>query len=102
MFAWKAYLNTVIMCIQYVYIYRDRVLAEAPLCVRFIYQLTAAQEASGEKGTNKHTNKDHFWCLVTIWSIGIARRGLKELIFVKTWNSTKIDICHFFLPVAQN
>ncbi len=34
--------------------------------------------------------------LNTIWSIGIARRGLNELIFVKTSNSTKINIFHFF------
>ncbi len=35
-------------------------------------------EASREKGTplRKCTNKDNFRCLLTIWSIGIARRGL--------------------------
>ncbi len=41
-------------------------------------------------------NKDNFRCLITILSIGIARRRLYELIFVKTSNSTKTDIFHFF------
>jgi len=50
------------------------------------------------KGTphRKHTNKDTFRCLIAIWSIGIARRELNELIFVKTSNSIKIDIFHLF------
>ncbi len=93
MFARIAYLNTVILFIQYVHIYRDHMLAEAP-CARFIYQSAAVREASREKGTplRKRTNKDAFRCLITIWSIGIARRGLNELIFVETWNSTKIYI----------
>ncbi len=35
-------------------------------------------EVSREKGTplRKRTNKDHFRYLITIWSIGVARRGL--------------------------
>ncbi len=37
-----------------------------------------------------------FRCLITIWSIGIPRRGLNELIFVKTSNLTRTDIFHFF------
>ncbi len=50
------------------------------------------------KGTplRKRTNKDHFSWVITIWSIGIARRGHNELIFVKTSNLTKTDIFHFF------
>jgi len=50
------------------------------------------------KGTllRKCTNKDTFRCLIAIWCIGIARRGLNELIFVKTSISTKIDIFHLF------
>ncbi len=32
------------------YVYRDRALAEAPLCARFINQSAAAREASREKG----------------------------------------------------
>ncbi len=52
------------------------------------------------KGTplRKRTNTDHFRCFITIWSIGIAR-WLNEVIFVKTSNSTKTDIFHFFLPL---
>ncbi len=48
---------------------------------------------SGQKGTplRKHTNKDNFRCFITIWSIGIARRRLNELIFVITSN-VKTDI----------
>ncbi len=42
MFVWLAYLSTVILCIQYVYIYRDRAQLEATLCARFIYQSAAA------------------------------------------------------------
>ncbi len=55
-------------------------------------------EGSREKLTplRKRTNKDHFRCLIAIWNIGIARRGLNELNFVKTSNSTKTDIFHFF------
>ncbi len=77
MFAWIAYLNTVILCIQYV-IYQNRALAEAPLCVWFMCQLAAAAEAEQRKGTplRKCTNKDTFRYLITIWGIGIARRGL--------------------------
>ncbi len=59
---------------------------------------------SREKGgtLRKCTNKDHFRCLIIIWSIGIARKGLNGLIFVKTSNSTKTDIFPLLLPVAQN
>uniref|UniRef100_A0A671QDI0 tRNA (uracil-O(2)-)-methyltransferase n=1 Tax=Sinocyclocheilus anshuiensis TaxID=1608454 RepID=A0A671QDI0_9TELE len=52
---------------------------------------SSSPEVSREKGTTlrKRTNKDNFRCLISIWSIGNARRGLNELIFVKTSNSTK-------------
>ncbi len=52
-------------------------------------QLSRSEQRKGTP-LRKHTNKDHFRCLITIWSI--ARRGLNELIFVKTSNSTKTDI----------
>ncbi len=55
-----------------------------------------AQSDKKNRTLRKHTNKDHFRCLITIWSIGIARRELNELICVKTSNSTKIDIFQFF------
>ncbi len=66
---------------------------------RFIYQSATVQESSREKCTppRKRTNKDHFRCLITIWSIGISRRWLNEQIFVKIWNSTKIKMFHFFV-----
>ncbi len=35
----------------------------------------------------KYTIKDTFRCLITMWSIGIAKQGLNELIFVKTSKS---------------
>ncbi len=72
-------------------------------------QMTVCARSERRKGNplRKYTIKDTFRCLITMWSIGIAKRGLNELIFVKTSNSTKIDIFHFFsffLPVmlAQN
>ncbi len=76
---------------------------EAPFMRAF--RKTVSTRSEQRKGTplRKRTNKDNFRCLITIWSIGIARRGLNELIFVKTSNLTKINIFHFFfLPVAQN
>ncbi len=61
---------------------------------------TSRQEASREKGRplRKHTNKDYFRCLITIWIIGIARRGLNELIFVKTsdWKKLTLLLLFFF------
>ncbi len=47
---------------------------------------SAKLQQSRKKGAplRKHTNKDHFRCLITIWRIGIARRGLNELVFVET------------------
>ncbi len=80
-----------------VYIYRNHALVEAHL--QYVHD--SYGNRSREKGTplRKCTNKDKFSCLNTIWSIGIARRGLNEL---KTWNLTKIYIFHFFVSVAQN
>ncbi len=59
-------------------------------------QQSSRSEQSKGTPLRNHTNNDHFRCLINIWSIGIARRGLNELIFVKTSNSTKTDIFHFF------
>ncbi len=50
----------------------------------------------------KYTIKDTFRCLITIWSIGIAKWGLNEHIFVKTSNSTFFTFLFIFLSVAQN
>ncbi len=57
------------------------------LCVRFRWESAQEQKT------------DDFRCFITVWSIGIARRGLNELVFVKTSNSTNLV---FFLPLAQN
>ncbi len=58
---------------------------------------TAAAEFSRKcTPLRKRTNKDNCRCLVTILSSGVARRRLNELIFVKTSNSSKTDIFHFF------
>ncbi len=56
------------------------------------------------KGTphRKRSNNDNFRCLITIWNIGIASRGLNELIFVKTSNSTKSDIFACSSKLAPN
>ncbi len=91
----REYWNTIILCI-----YRDRAPSEAPL-----FRCQSAWEGSGEKVfLSENAIKDTFRCLITIWSIGIAKRGLNEQIFVKTSNSTKIVRFQlfFFLPVAQN
>ncbi len=65
-------------------------------------QISVSGRARSEwrKGTplRKRTNKDHFRCLITIWSIVIARRGLNA---EKTWNSAKIDIFHFFVCILK-
>ncbi len=48
MFAWIAYLNTVILFIQYVYNYRDRLLAEAAF-VRNSYVSQRQRKKGAEK-----------------------------------------------------
>ncbi len=55
------------------------------------------------KGTplRKRTNKDDFRCFVTIWSIGITRRGLNELIFVKISNSTKFELAFHLIALEH-
>ncbi len=91
----------------YVCFYRDRALSKAFMCMLW---MTVSMRRERRKGTplGKRTNKDNFRCLITIWSIGITRRGLNQLIFVKTSNSNKIDIFHFFAfssklaPVRSN
>ncbi len=65
--------------------------------------VSARSERRKANPLRKYTIKDTFRYLITIWSLGIAKRGFNEHIFVKTSNLTKIDIFHFFfLPVAQN
>ncbi len=72
-------------------------------------QMTVSARSQRRKGNplRKYTIKDTFRCLISIWSIGIVKRGLNELIFVKTSSSTKIKIIFIylflllFLPVAQ-
>ncbi len=61
-------------------------------------QMTVSARSERRKGNplRKYTIKDTFRCLISIWGIGIAKRGLNEQIFVKTSNSTKIDIFHYF------
>jgi len=44
----------------------------------------------------KYTIKLPFRCLIAIWSTGITKRGLNELICVKSSNSTKIDFFTFY------
>ncbi len=78
-----------------VYIYRDHVLVEAHLQYvhdSYISQRQRKKQAEKRALSQKMYNKDHFRCLITIWNIGIARRGLNEL---KTWNLTKIYIFTF-------
>ncbi len=60
--------------------------------------MTVSTRSERRKGNplRKYTIKDTFRYLITIWSIGIAKRGLNEQFFVKTSNSTKINIFHFF------
>ncbi len=80
------------------HIYQDHTLVEA--CFIRALQMTASARSKRRKGTplRKRTNKDHFRCLISICSTGITRRGLNELIFVKTSNSTKNQ--HFSLFFA--
>ncbi len=85
-----------------VYLWGSRAVRSA---VMRALQKTASARSERRKAIplRKYTIKDTFRYLITIWSLGIAKRGLNEHIFVKTSNLTKIDIFHFFfLPVAQN
>ncbi len=71
----------------------------ASLCKKltnnFWWEAEAVIQKWSEKGIplRKHKNKDIFRCLITIWSNGIARKQLNELISVKTSIS---NIFHFF------
>ncbi len=80
-----------------VYVYRDRAPSVSVIFMCAL-QMRVSVRSERRKGTplRKHTNKDTFRCLITVWSIEIARQGLNELIFVKTSNSTFFT---FFLPV---
>ncbi len=68
-------------------------------------QMTVSTRSERRKGNplRKYTIKDSFRYLITIWSIGIAKRGLNEQIGVKTSKSICLTF-FFFLPVtlAQN
>ncbi len=61
----------------------------------FVEKQQQSSRSEQRKGTplRKRTNKDHFRCLITILSIGIAKRGLK---FDQNWHFSLL------LPVAQN
>ncbi len=64
--------------------------------------VSTRSERRNDNPLRKYTIKDTFRYLITMWSIGIAKRGLNEVIFVKT--SKSIFFTGFFLPVtlAQN
>ncbi len=78
------YLNTVILCI----------FIGIALCWKCLY--ARASDESQCTLLRKFTIIDNCICLITILSVGIARRGLNELIFEKIPNLTKIDIFCFF------
>ncbi len=61
--------------------------------------MCALHESEHKKGTplRKPTNKDTYRCLMTIWSIEVARRVLNEPIFAKTSNSTCFSCFAFTL-----
>ncbi len=69
-------------------------------------QMTVSTRSERRKGNplRKYTIKDTFRCLITIWSIGIAKRGLNEQIGVKTSKYIYVSRFVCFLPVtlAQN
>ncbi len=78
-----------------VYLWGSRAVRSA---VMRALQMTVSARSERRKGNplRKHTIKDTFRYLITIWSLGIAKRGLNEHIFVKTSNLTKIYIFHSF------
>ncbi len=74
-------------------------------------QMSVCTRSEQRKGNplRKYTIKDTFRCLITIWSIGIAKRGLNELIIfekpqIRLKSTFFTIIIFFFLPVtlAQN
>ncbi len=75
-------------------IHKAGLLRFATIYLVLVVRSNSRPEVSIEKGTplRKCTNKDTFRHLITIWGIWITRRGLNELIFVKTSNSTKMYI----------
>ncbi len=72
-------------------------------------QMSVSARSEQRKGNpcRKYTIKDTFRCLITIWSIEIAKQGLNELIFEKTSNSTFFSFFFIylflllFMPVAK-
>ncbi len=86
---------------NFVYLSGSRAVRSA---VMRALQMTVSTRSEQRKGNplRKYTIKDTFRCLITIWSIGIAKRGLNELILLKTSKSTFFTFFFFFFPVAQN
>ncbi len=88
----SSYLNIFNLLYICVYVNRDR----AP-SVSVVFMCALRMRGSERrKGTplRKRTNKDTFRCLITIWSTGIARRGLNELIFVNRFLVASWKRCH--------
>ncbi len=79
-------------------IYKAGMLRVAMIDLQLVVRSSSSRPEFSRKCTplRKRTNKDNFRCLVTILSSGVARRRLNEHIFVKTSNSSKTDIFHFF------
>ncbi len=65
-------------------------------------QMTVSARSERRKGSplRKRANKDIFRCLNTIWSIGIARRGLNELIFCENLKFDQNQHLSLLLPVT--
>ncbi len=92
------YLNTVILCIC-VYLSGSHAIRSA--VIRSLQMIVSAR-SERRKGTplRKRANKDIFRCLNTIWSIGIARRGLNELIFCENLKFDQNQHLSLLLPVT--
>ncbi len=92
------YLNTVILCIC-VYLSGSHAIRSA---VMRSLQMIVSARSEWRKGTplRKRANKDIFRCLNTIWSIGIARRGLNELIFCENLKFDQNQHLSLLLPVT--
>ncbi len=71
-------------------IHKAGMLRFATIDLQLVVRSSSSRPEVSREGTplRKRTNKDHFRYLITIWSTEIARRGLNEIIFVKTSNST--------------
>ncbi len=67
----------------------------------WVLQVSISTRIEQRKGIplRKHTNNTLLDVQLLFLAFAIPRRGLNELIFVKSSNLT---FFHFFLPVAQN